>query len=279
MLAEIKDPLVIGEESTRIWRFTTGSSNRASLTKREVACTLSEAEHIGSLSEAHSLISSIAAHFGFEYASTFNFIPSILHNHAVHSSDSSWAWIKYYRDNACFKTDPSMRYIKAHRSPFSWDSSYYKKTIEALLSTEEKRFVTTAMDFGITQVVCMPFYGAGGDRGAFRFMRISERPLTSTQLHRFFSQSFYSFHLLYEKQLSLLRKELKADDEPKLTLKEVSVLSLCALGKNPSRIADQLGISHNTVQQHLRNIRNKLGVRNTVHAIAKAGTCGLLSAR
>lgn len=278
MLVEVKDPLDVKERSTKTWRFTTGSSDRASLSRDEITYTLAGAADISSVADVCFLISALAAQFGFRQVSTFNFIPSTLYNHAVHSGDNSWAWVKYYRDNACFKHDPSMRFLKSHRSPFSWDSSYYKKTVEALLSPEEKGFVTTAMDYGITQVVCMPYYGAGGDRGAFRFMRTSEKPLTNTQLKRFLSQNFYSFHLLYERQLALLRKELKADAEPKLTFKEISVLDLCALGKNPSRIADELGISHNTVQQHLRNIRNKLGVRNTVHAIAKASSCGLLSA-
>lgn len=61
-----------------------------------------------------------------------------------------------------------------------------------------------------------------------------------------------------------------------ISKREQEVLSLTAVGLNPAYIADKLNISTATVSQHLRNIRVKLNVRNTTHAVAHAITNGII---
>ena len=52
--------------------------------------------------------------------------------------------------------------------------------------------------------------------------------------------------------------------EIKLTRREMQVAELCAKGMINKEIADQLGISHRTVEVHKNNIYKKLGINNTV---------------
>lgn len=61
-----------------------------------------------------------------------------------------------------------------------------------------------------------------------------------------------------------------------ISKREQQVLILTATGLNPAHIADNLNISSATVTQHLRNIRVKLNVRNTTHAVAHAITNGII---
>jgi len=61
-----------------------------------------------------------------------------------------------------------------------------------------------------------------------------------------------------------------------ISKREQEVLSLTAIGLNPAHIADRLYISAATVSQHLKNIRVKLNVRNTTHAVAYAITNGII---
>jgi DNA-binding CsgD family transcriptional regulator len=55
-----------------------------------------------------------------------------------------------------------------------------------------------------------------------------------------------------------------------LTEREKEILKWTAAGKSTARIGDLLLISENTVSNHLKNIRVKMGVSTTTHAVAKA---------
>jgi DNA-binding NarL/FixJ family response regulator len=62
----------------------------------------------------------------------------------------------------------------------------------------------------------------------------------------------------------------------KLTKRENQVLALVASGYSNQDIADKLGIAHNTVKNHLRNILSKLEVKNRAQAAAYAVSHGLV---
>lgn len=61
-----------------------------------------------------------------------------------------------------------------------------------------------------------------------------------------------------------------------LSDRERQVLALLAAGDNNGEVADTLGISSETVRNHTRNARRKLGARSRSHAIAIAITVGQL---
>ena len=57
--------------------------------------------------------------------------------------------------------------------------------------------------------------------------------------------------------------------DPAVTDREQQVLTWVACGKTDSEIADLLSISPRTVQKHLQNIYQKLGVETRTAAMAK----------
>lgn len=61
-----------------------------------------------------------------------------------------------------------------------------------------------------------------------------------------------------------------------LSARECEVLALVVDGYSNREIAEELGITHNTVKNHLRNILTKLGVRNRAQAAAYAVSHGLV---
>jgi len=62
-----------------------------------------------------------------------------------------------------------------------------------------------------------------------------------------------------------------------LTLREVEVLRLVALGKTSAEIATDLVLSRRTVERHISNIYNKTEVRSRAEATAFAFNSGLMS--
>lgn len=61
-----------------------------------------------------------------------------------------------------------------------------------------------------------------------------------------------------------------------LTPREREVMDLSSEGYTSSKIADELGMSARTVNQHLDNVAQKLGTRNRVQTVAEAIRRGLL---
>jgi DNA-binding NarL/FixJ family response regulator len=61
-----------------------------------------------------------------------------------------------------------------------------------------------------------------------------------------------------------------------LTRREYEVLRLVAVGHTNPEIADELGLTRNTVKTYLQSAMSKLGARNRVEAIAKASEARLL---
>ena len=64
--------------------------------------------------------------------------------------------------------------------------------------------------------------------------------------------------------------------EEDLTARELEVLTLIRDGFKNKQIADQLTISENTVNFHIKNVVDKLGAKDRTHAVTIAIRRGLL---
>lgn len=65
-------------------------------------------------------------------------------------------------------------------------------------------------------------------------------------------------------------------NDPGLSDREKSVLTLLVKGRSYKMIADELGISYHTVDSHIRKIYEKLHVHNTAEAVGRAVRDGLV---
>jgi DNA-binding NarL/FixJ family response regulator len=65
-------------------------------------------------------------------------------------------------------------------------------------------------------------------------------------------------------------------DGAALTDREVQVASLLAAGHNVPQMADRMGITTRTVENHKRRLYSKLGVGNSSHAVSRATALGVI---
>jgi DNA-binding NarL/FixJ family response regulator len=66
------------------------------------------------------------------------------------------------------------------------------------------------------------------------------------------------------------------NDMPALSMREIEVLRLVASGDSNREVANQLSICEATVKAHLRNIMDKMQVKNRAQAVARAINNGVL---
>ena len=66
-------------------------------------------------------------------------------------------------------------------------------------------------------------------------------------------------------------------DPSTLTARERQVISLVAQGYANKEVGQRLGISRETVNNHMSNIADKLGARNRTHAAMMCAERGLLA--
>ena len=71
--------------------------------------------------------------------------------------------------------------------------------------------------------------------------------------------------------------ETPAGNARELTPRELEVLRLVSRGWRTSRIADELGLSYHTVQNHIRHFRRKLGAATKLDAVLSAIRRGILT--
>ncbi len=71
-------------------------------------------------------------------------------------------------------------------------------------------------------------------------------------------------------------EQADANETEALSMRELEVLRLVAAGASNGEIADKLSICEATVKAHLRNIMDKLQVKNRAQAVARAFSNGVL---
>jgi len=79
--------------------------------------------------------------------------------------------------------------------------------------------------------------------------------------------NYFSDELLTFFTKKYLSKPKNSELEPKLTERELEVLTLIAKGKTDKEIADALFISERTVNGHRANLISKTGSKNTVNLL------------
>ena len=71
------------------------------------------------------------------------------------------------------------------------------------------------------------------------------------------------------------RRTANDDDAPRLTDRETEVLRLVAKGLTAKQVAERLGVSHRTVENHVQNTLQKLQLHNRVQLVRYALDKGL----
>lgn len=172
------------------------------------------------------------------------------------------SWKQHYAQQGFAQHDPILHLASRSIAPIDW----------SMLRENEgfKKVFHDAADFGISsRGITVPVRGPNGDVGLFSVT--SSRPEAEWQALRediIFDLQSIAVH--FHDAVIKSQAATPALVSPVLSRRETEILQWTAAGKSHQDISDILGISHRTVEVHLRSSRTKLGALTTPQAIGRA---------
>jgi DNA-binding CsgD family transcriptional regulator len=178
-------------------------------------------------------------------------------------------WQKHYLDQDYVNVDPIVQTGMGGILPIDWGSIDRSAPVI-------KRFFGEAEGFKIgPKGLSIPIRGRHGEFALFSVTSALPdsdwRAVKKNHIRDFMVLAYY-FHSW---ALSAEGQEQKAI-EAKLSVREKDCLRWRGTGKSDWEISQILSISERTVKFHLESARAKLGATNTLHAVAKAMSRGLI---
>jgi DNA-binding CsgD family transcriptional regulator len=159
--------------------------------------------------------------------------------------------------------DPVLARSLFARRPFTWEHVQSS----SILTETSQRFLDDCQALGVHSGIVFPIYGTGA---GCEVVSISKRDMTATDpsrvplLHAMCTQVWCKF----------LNLTLPDDEYTKaeviLTPREHETLQWTKNGKSNVQISEIMHISERTVQHHLTQVMQKLGVSNRVSAVVVA---------
>jgi DNA-binding CsgD family transcriptional regulator len=178
-------------------------------------------------------------------------------------------WQKHYIDRDYMNVDPVVQAGMGGILPVDWGSIDRADPIA-------KRFFGEAEGFKVgPNGLSIPIRGRHGEFGLFNVTStLSDKDWKGIKKNytRDFMVLAYYFHAW------ALNAEGQENNtiEARLSVREKDCLRWRATGKSDWEISQILAISERTVKFHLESARAKLGATNTLHAVAKAMSRGLI---
>ena len=178
------------------------------------------------------------------------------------------AWKNHYVENGLYRKDPTLHRASRSIAPVDW------RRLER--DVEFHRVFRDAHDFGITdRGLTIPVRGPYGDTGMLSVTRsCTEAEWDSLTKNVLTELQSVAVHI----HDTVMRSDVvsRALRYPALSTREKEILQWVAAGKSQQDIGDILGISHRTVEVHLRSGREKLYALTTPQAIGRAIGLGLI---
>lgn len=179
------------------------------------------------------------------------------------------AWVQRYLEKEYLRIDPVIKGCYQRFHPVDWKRlDWSGKATQA--------FLKEALEYGLgNQGYSIPLRGPNGQFALFTVNHRCDDDTWErfTEYNR--RELIICAHMFNQKAL-----EFEPDRAPaparQLSPREVDALTLLALGYGRAQVADTLSISEHTLRVYIESARFKLGAINTVHAVARAISQGLI---
>lgn len=212
-----------------------------------------------------------ARYLGFDQA-LFALLPSTSAplETAFIKSNYSEKWRAIYDQQKFAYIDPTVTHCLTSNIPLIWanDTFIGEKVIEVY---EEAR------SHNLASGIIYPIHGPSGEFGLLSVISDAIKdPKYRKELVSIMPKLAMFKDYAFESALKFLGSEM-LEKKTQLSSKELEVIKWTAAGKTAWEIGKILNSSENTINYHMKNIRQKLGVTSKHQAIAKCIAFGLIT--
>ncbi len=179
------------------------------------------------------------------------------------------AWVQRYLEQEYLRVDPVIKGCYQRFHPVDWKRLDWS-------GKHTQAFLQEALEYGLgNQGYSVPLRGPNGQFALFTVNHRCEDEAWDDFTEKNRRELILCAHYFNQKAL-----EFEPDRAPaparQLSPREVEALTLLALGYGRAQVAETLSISEHTLRVYIESARFKLGATNTVHAIARAISQGLI---
>lgn len=176
-------------------------------------------------------------------------------------------WYRFYDQFQLFLEDPAARFLNETSRPFTW--SWVTDNLD--LTNGEKFVMNEPRNFGLSEGLVVPMHGPYGALGlvtaAGKHFNPCRRETLAIQI--VFTRAYHR---------SLVLTQLFEKQQPlRLTKRQRECLTWLQQGKSNQDVAAILGISAETVKEHIEGAKKSLGVKSRIEAILRARQANLIA--
>lgn len=179
-------------------------------------------------------------------------------------------WVRRYIDENYQSLDPVVLASLRGFIPIDWRLLDFG-------SRQRVEFMMEAKEFDISaNGMTIPIRGPAGEHALFSINASSDETCWDTYIEESKGELHLVAHFLHNRIRTVEGLD-ESSQRIKLSPREVDVLYWLARGKTFEDVADILAIASRTVRAHVESARYKLNATNSVNAIAKALSAGLIA--
>lgn len=178
-------------------------------------------------------------------------------------------WAARYVENDYQRIDPVIAGAYQRFHPVDWRRlDWSGKAAKALMEDAARHGVGN-------QGFSVPLRGPHGQFALFTANHSCDEETWDTFIEMYRRDLLLIAHYFNQKALEF-EPDRVPGMRPSLSPREVDAITLLALGYGRAQVAQSLAISEHTLRVYIESARHKLGAINTVHAVARALTLGLI---
>jgi LuxR family quorum-sensing system transcriptional regulator CciR len=236
----------------------------------EIQQFVQAANRVTEFEELKNLLGSTVRSLGFDHYALFNHIrPSTSKEYPVRLHDYPDAFGELFREKGYLHDDPVLVACQKSAVPFTWEDVPQLVS----LTPKQKEVFDAPKLAGISSSFIVPIHIPGESTASCTFaMRLGrDFPKTSFPAAQYVSCfAFEAARRVSQRMVTKKGRVFQRAVSPKLTRRQLDCVVLAGRGKSDRDIAQILGISNQTVHQHMEDAKRKYDVATRIQLIVCA---------
>ena len=229
-----------------------------------------EANRITEVKELRGLLEGIVQTLGFDYFALVHHVNIYQTNgDVVYLFDFPQAWADQIDRRGYFSDDPVLVACEKSAAPFAW--SEVSRIVN--LTSRQQEILQSAKAAGLGGGFTVPIHVPGEHTGACSFSTRLGRDFPEHALpaaHYVGCFAFEAARRLVQRRALTAKNTVQMSNKPRLTRRQLDCVVLAGRGKSDKDVAQILGISDQTVHQHMEEAKRKYEVATRMQLVVRA---------